>query len=493
MLETPPYKLITAEDLFSVITKNPSLYHLDLMRQAYDFASRAHKGQKRKTGEDYIHHPLAVSYRLASMHFDEATVIAGLLHDVPEDTNISLNDIQRNFGLEVANLVDGVTKLGKLRYQGVDRYAENLRKMFISMAEDVRVLFIKFIDRIHNLTTLSILPPDKQKRIASESLQIYAQIAHRLGIREIRTEMEDLAFSYLLPTEYVETKKLFEERMPLANKNVSEAAEQLQEHLKKEKVPFISIQSRVKHLFALYQKLQRREIDRIYDIVALRVITKTEGDCYRTLGSIHGLWRPFPDRLKDFIAIPKPNGYQSIHTTVFMPNGSPLECQIRTEEMHENAEFGIAAHFIYKHKGGESTKHLEWLKRLQEWQKEVGDNDKFLEAIKMDFFEERIFVFTPRGDAIDLPLGATPLDFAYHIHSEVGNGCVGSYINQVLKPLQTPLKNGDVVEIVVDKNRKHPSEEWLKFTKTHQAQDHIKTALNKEKRSLIERLFSTKK
>lgn len=488
--------MIHADEFFFNIEKNNPAFDLDLFKLAYEFAERAHRGQKRQSGEDYIHHPLAVANKLASMHLDQETIIAGLLHDIPEDTPIPIEAIQKEFGAEIATLVGGITKLGKLKYRGIDRYAENLRKMFVAMADDIRVIFIKFADRIDNLRTLWALPPEKQRRIAQESIDIYAQIAHRLGMRELRIEMEDLAFAYLDPTAYAATKKLFESRVPQSSRNIEVAIRELKTKLEEQHISYERVYGRVKHLYALHNKLKlyNGDINRIFDLIALRVITRDVGDCYRVLGLIHSLWKPISGRIKDYIASPKPNGYQSIHTTVFLQNGFPLECQIRTMDMHHLAEFGVAAHFAYKTPESKDGAHIskiqvEWIERLKNWQQEIQDNKSFLNEINFDIFKERIFVFTPRGDAIDLPENATPVDFAYHIHTDIGNSCVGAYINQELKSLDTPLRSGDMVEIITDKNKKVPSEDWLTFAKTHMARQHVKQALNKQRSSFLRRFL----
>ncbi|MBI4992523.1 MAG: bifunctional (p)ppGpp synthetase/guanosine-3',5'-bis(diphosphate) 3'-pyrophosphohydrolase [Candidatus Magasanikbacteria bacterium] len=484
-----------------IIGKNPTIASLlkkvktydakadtDLIRLAYDFAEKAHSGQTRKSGEPYIVHPLATAHILANMRIDPVIVIAALLHDVPEDTKVTLEELEKNFGSEVSSLVRGITKLGKLKYRGVERYIENLRKMFISMAEDVRVMIIKFADRIHNLTTLDALPAPKQYRIALESLEIYAPIAGRLGMDEIKGWLEDLSFKYVYPKEYAHIKQIRDERMRGKEKFLQDAQDRAWDELKTAGIKTVDLYGRNKRLYSLYQKLQRKgnEIAKVYDIVALRIIVPTLADCYAALGILHKIWRPMPGRIKDYIAQPKPNGYQSLHTTVFTDSGEMVEFQIRTLEMHEEAEFGVAAHWHYDEHGHKRpAKEISWVKELAEIQKDVLNRLSDLDEIKVDFLKSRIFVFTPKGDVIDLPEGATPIDFAYHIHTAIGNKCNGSIVNEQMTSLDTTLKNGDVVEIIIEKNRKGPNRDWLKFTKTHTARMNIKNALRLQEKSVI--------
>lgn len=461
---------------------------LDILRLAYDFADKAHAGQTRKSGEPYIVHPLATAHILANMRIDPVIVIAALLHDVPEDTKVTLEELEKNFGSEIASMVRGITKLGKLKYRGVERYIENLRKMFISMAEDVRVMIIKFADRIHNLTTLDALPAPKQYRIALESLEIYAPIAGRLGMDEIKGWLEDLSFKYVYPKEHAHIKQIRDERMRGKEKFLQDVQDRAWDELKDAGVKTMDLYGRNKRLYSLYQKLQRKgnEIAKVYDVVALRILVPTLADCYAALGILHKIWRPMPGRIKDYIAQPKPNGYQSLHTTVFTETGELVEFQIRTLEMHEEAEFGVAAHWHYDEHGHKRpAKEISWVKELAEIQKDVLSRLSDLDEIKIDFLKSRIFVFTPKGDVIDLPEGATPIDFAYHIHTTIGNKCNGAMVNEQMISLDTKLKNGDVVEIITDKNRKSPNRDWLKFTKTHTARMNIKNALKSQEKSVI--------
>jgi len=483
------------ETKFKTLTKALKEYmpksDLELVELAFEFAKEAHEGQKRLTGEDYIFHPLATAQTLAEMKLSPAIIIAGLLHDVPEDTKYTLADIKKNFGEDIAAMVQGITKLGTIKYRGIERYIENLRKMFIAMAEDLRVILIKFADRLHNLKTLYALPRNKQIRIASEVLEIYAPITNRLGMYEMKGRLEEEAFKYLYPKEYNWLKKLIEEQAKVKEKYLNKVVSFVKEELKNEDIEFIEVKGRVKQLYSLYQKLLKhnKDINRVYDFVALRIIVKDVPTCYAVLGIIHKKLKPLKGRIKDYIAQPKPNGYSSLHTTVFTLEGEIIEIQIRTKEMDEDAEYGIAAHWHYDEKGSfKPGKKTKWIEELTKWQKELTANEKFLENLKIDVFQDRIFVFTPKGDVIDLPKGATPIDFAYHVHTDIGNQCTGSLINNHIASLNTPLKSGDVIEILTDKNRKYPSTDWLKFVKTPVAKSKIKSLLSK--RRLFDRFLN---
>lgn len=474
----------TIEGLIEKVKLYDTKADFDIIRLAYDFAAEAHGNQKRKTGEPYITHPLSAAHILADMHIDPAIVIAALLHDVPEDTSKTLEDVEKNFGSDVASMVKGITKLGKLKYRGVERYIENLRKMFVAMAEDVRVMIIKFADRIHNLTTLDALPPQKRYRIALESLEIYAPIANRLGMDEMKGMLEDLSFKYVYPKEYGRIKKIRDDKLKGKEKYFKQIIQKVTKELEKADIHPVSVYGRNKRLYSLYKKVLRKkdELTRIYDIVAIRIIVKNLAECYGTLGILHNLWRPLKGRIKDYISQPKPNGYRSLHTTVFSEGGEPIEFQIRTKEMHEEAEYGVAAHWHYDEKGARMpAKEIKWAKELADIQKDILSKLSDLEEIKVDFLQTRIFVFTPKGDVIDLPEEATPVDFAYHIHSDIGNTCTGAMVNDKMVSLGTELKNGDIVEIITDKNRKGPSPDWLSFTKTHSARTHVKNQLKKQK------------
>ncbi len=494
----------TLDDLFKALKENeapgsrlsilPYLrrqkpkYDFVLIRLAYDYAAEAHKGQERKSGEAYITHPLETAIILAKMGMDQDSIIAGLLHDVPEDTNYNLVDVEKNFGPEVAKLVAGVTKLGVIKYRGIERYAENLRKMFVSMAQDIRIILIKMADRLHNLSTLDSLPPEKQKRIAQESLEIYAPIANRLGMGSIRGQLEDSAFPYVYPEEYRWMQKEIIPQIQVKVEYTEKVIEALKKELNVQKIKTVSIHGRIKRIYSLYQKLIRepynRDFSKIYDTVAVRIIVPTVSDCYQVLGVIHNVWRPLAGRVKDYIAQPKPNGYQSLHSTVFCIDGQIVEFQIRTPRMHAQAEFGVASHWQYKEFGVQEhavgtagyslSKKMKWIEDLVHWQRGVRDNEQYLQSLSIDFFQHRIFVFTPRGDVIDLPHDATPIDFAYHVHTWIGDHCTGALINNHMSSLDSQLKNGDVIEIITDKNRKGPSQDWLNFVKTNAAKGHIR-------------------
>lgn len=467
----------------------------DLVRLAYDFAAEAHKDNSRLSGEPYIVHPLAVAHTLADLKLDQTTIIAGLLHDIAEDTPVAQAEIEKNFGPEVGQLVAGVTKLGKLKYRGMERYIENLRKMFVAIAEDVRVILIKFADRIHNLETIQYLPAPKQERVARESLEIYAPIANRLGMGDIKGRLEDLAFPVLYQKEYAWVAGLVQERIDDLETILTTVKQRLLEELSGEGVAVIDIHGRRKHLWSLYQKLLQpqydRDITKITDLIALRVVVPSITDCYAVLGVVHKHWRPIPGRIKDYIAQPKPNGYRSIHTTVFVKHGQLLEVQIRDLEMHRQAEFGVAAHWHYDEAGKPKraapapNEHIAWIRELSDWKREYATDEQYLEALKIDVFHNRIFVFTPKGEVIDLPEDSTPVDFAYAVHSDLGTQCTGSRVNGHIAPLDTALKSGDVVEILRDKNRRHPNADWLLFVKTHLARTHIRRGARDDARSLL--------
>ena len=486
------------DELIAIVKKyNHNKKDLDSIREAYNFAEIAHKGQKRKTGEPYMHHPLATAITLAKMQLDTASIEAGLLHDVPEDTNYNLIDIEKKFGKEIAQLVMGITKLSKIKYRGFEKYAENLRKMFVSMAEDVRVILIKMADRLNNLETLHVHPSHKRKRIALEVLDIYSPIALRLGMGQIKGDLEDSAFPYAFPKEF----KWFEKDIIPEYKKRMEEIDVLKKEIEKiitlAKVKIISIHGRKKHYYSLYQKLCRpqynKDIEKIFDHVAIRIIVPTISDCYKVLGLIHSVWKPLPGRIKDYIAQPKPNDYQSLHTTVVTPGGKIAEFQIRTNEMHIQSEFGIASHWHYKEngmgifsrisgfhpKGYNPPKKLKWIQDLAEWQKNVLDNTQYVNALKTDALKDRIFIFTPQGDVIELPEDSTPIDFAYHIHTDIGHKCVAAKINGLMESLDTTLKNGDMIEIITDKNRKAPNLDWLNFVKTNTARSKIRSFFQK--------------
>ncbi|MDD2753367.1 MAG: RelA/SpoT family protein [Candidatus Portnoybacteria bacterium] len=474
----------------------------ELIGRAYEFAKKIHAGQKRASGEDYIFHCLGAAEIVAELKVDSKTIAATLLHDViddgPGDKEELEKQVEKAFGKEITRLVNGITKLGKIKYRGAQRQIENLRKMFLVMAQDIRVVIIKLADRLHNMNTLSFLPPVKQQRIASETMNIYAPIADRLGIGHLKGDLEDLSFRYLMPGEYQWLANQVRDRMEEREKYLNKIIPDFKKEMLKEGVGLIGINWRAKHYWSLYKKLQRYEmnLNKIYDLVALRVVVKDIDDCYATLGLIHKLWRPLPGRIKDYIALPKPNGYQSLHTTVFCYGGKITEIQIRTAKMDEEAERGIAAHWYYSEQKGIKTyikkiftpapeKELRWIKQLRDWQKETESvPEEFFQSLKIDFFKDRIFVFTPMGDVVDLPEGATPLDFAFHIHSDVGQHCQGAKVDGKMVALNTPLHNGQVVEIITQKNAR-PSRDWLKIAKTNQALGKIRQWLSKDQKRII--------
>ena len=460
----------------------------DLIEKAFIFAKTAHGGQKRFSGEDYIFHPLNVALILTEMKLDPKAIVAAILHDVPDDTRATFEEIEKEFGKEVEFLVEGVSKLSRLRYPKyydfpsisdslVNPQIENLRKMFFAMADDLRVILIKLADRLHNMETLGYIPQEKQKRFALETLEIFAPIADRLGMSQMKLKLENLAFPYLYPKEYKWLMDNAKERYETRERNIKKLEPIVKEIIEKEGIIPLNIHSRVKSYWSLYKKLLTHDMnfERIHDLVALRIIVKDIDSCYKTLGILHKYFKPLIGKIQDFIALPKPNGYQSLHTTCFCLEGKLIEIQIRTPEMHEAAEYGICAHWAYKEKIDLKTQQRKfaWLQQLKDWQKEISETKEFFDGLKFDFFKNRIFVFTPRGDVIDLPEGATAVDFAYHIHSEIGNHCNGAKVNGKMVQVSTLLKNGDVVEILVDKNKK-PNRDWLKFVKTNVARSHIK-------------------
>lgn len=476
------------------LTKNLTKQEEDLIIAAYDFAEKAHEGQLRKSGEPYFNHVFSTAINLAELGAETKTIVAGLLHDVIEDTPITEDDIKKEFGEEILSLVNGVTKLGTVRYKGIERKVENLRRFFVSMAEDLRVLTIKLADRLHNIETLEHVRPDKQKRIALETLEIYAPLADRLSMGRLKGRLEDAAFKYAYPKEYAEVKKLLLEKKDAKEKYLIEVKDKLTEKIKEAGIKNAKVDYRQKHLYSLWRKLQKYNMDigKIYDIIAMRVMTETVADCYHILGIIHGEWTPLPNRIKDYIAMPKANGYQSLHTTIFTGTGGIVEIQIRTHEMHEQAENGIAAHFIYKEKGSIKNiepKQLEWVNKLQEMNKEEEKEkpEKFLEKIRLNFFKDRVFVFTPKGDIIDLPEGSSVIDFAYAIHTDIGNHAQGSKINGKNVSLGTVLKTHDIVEIQVNKNT-NPSSKWLDNAKTSLARREINAYLKDH--SLLSKFLS---
>jgi GTP pyrophosphokinase len=460
---------------------------LDLLTRAYRFSEASHRGQQRASGEPYLSHPLEVAHLLVDFKMDITTVTAGLLHDVLEDTSASKADLEREFGDEIAELVDGVTKLGKLAFSSrEERQAENFRKMLVAMARDLRVLMIKLADRLHNMRTLDYLPLDKARKIAQETLDIYAPLAHRLGMAKVKAELEDLALRTLHPEAYVDLQRRVAKRRLEREAEINQVIAILERKLSEVGIES-QIRGRPKHFYSIWKKMhdQGREFDEIYDLTAVRVITNSVRDCYGALGVIHSLWKPVPGRFKDFIAMPKVNMYQSLHTTVIGPKGDPVEIQIRTWEMHRIAEEGIAAHWLYKEKKSGKDKldeSLLWLRQLLETQQDLKDPREFMDTIRVDLFPDEVYVFTPKGDVKALPEGSTPIDFAYAVHTKVGEHCVGAKVNGKLVPLRTPLKQGDIVEIVTSPNQ-HPSRDWLKIVKSTRARSKINQWLKTEERS----------
>lgn len=468
----------------------------DLLERAFVFACEHHGDQRRRSGEEYITHPAAVAKICAGMRLDTATLCAALLHDTVEDTSASLEEVREAFGDEIATLVDGVTKLTGITFQSRDdRQAENYRKMMVAMASDIRVILIKLADRLHNMRTIDALPKQKQVEKAKETLEIFAPLAHRLGIHAIKWELEDLAFATLHPRKYNEIKHLVNQQRGEREAYVARAGRYLAEELKAVGIN-AEISGRAKHFYSIYVKMTKkgREFNEIYDLTAMRVLVDSVKDCYGAIGVIHSLWKPLPGRFKDFIAMPKFNGYQALHTTVIGPEGRPLEIQIRTKEMHATAEYGVAAHWIYKGEGyGKEGKpqsladKVEWLRHLLDWQKELTDPQEFAENLKADLFEDEVFVFTPKGEVKSLKAGATPLDFAYAVHTDVGHRCVGAKVNGTIVPLHYELQSGDIVEILTSKQERGPSRDWLKLVKTPRAQSKIRAWFKRERREDSER------
>lgn len=467
------------------IEKNPG----GAVDKAYQFAERAHRGQKRKSGEPYFNHVIATAENVAGWNLDEPTIAAALLHDTVEDTDVTLQDIKKMFGEEIAFLVDGVTKISKIKYRGTLSQVENLRKMLLALSEDIRVILIKLADRLHNMNTLSSVTAQKQKRIALETMEIYAPIAYRLGMQHLAGELEDLAFPFIYPQEYEWLKREIKDEYTKRTKYLERVRDTLEEELKRNDLKPLFIDFRAKRYASLYKKLLRYDMDvsKIYDLVALRVVVGDIAGCYAILGIVHKLWPPIPGRIKDYIAMPKPNGYRSLHTTTICLDGVVTEIQIKTKEMHAEAENGIAAHWLYEQTKGEkgyldrksasaNKKELQWVEQLRNWQKEFTNPEEFIDSFKIDFLRDRIFIITPKGEVFDLPVGATPVDFAYQIHTDVGNNCSGARVNGKIVPLDHQLQSGNVVEILVQKNKK-PSSSWLNFVKTASAKSKIKAAL----------------
>ena len=483
------------EVLYQELIKSVKKYHpstdISMIEKAYKVASEAHKDQKRKSGEPYIIHPLCVAIILADLELDKETIVAGLLHDAVEDTWMTYEEVEKEFGSEVALLVDGVTKLGQLSYSAdkVEVQAENLRKMFMAMAKDIRVILIKLADRLHNMRTLQYMRPEKQQEKARETMDIYAPIAMRLGISKIKVELDDLSLKYLKPDVYYDLVEKVALRKSAREAFVNSIVKQVKQHMEDANIK-AQVDGRVKHFFSIYKKMvnQDKTIDQIYDLFAVRIIVDTVKDCYAALGVIHEMYKPIPGRFKDYIAMPKANMYQSLHTTLIGPNGQPFEIQIRTFEMHKTAEYGIAAHWKYKEtsdgkKPGKSEEEkLNWLRQILEWQRDMSDNREFMSLLKndLDLFADSVYCFTPQGDVKTLPNGSTPIDFAYSVHSAVGNKMVGARVNGKLVPIEYKIKNGDRIEIITSQNSQGPSRDWLKIVKSTQAKNKINQWFKKE-------------
>jgi len=487
---------------------NPQTEDIVIVKKAFAFAKEAHTGHQRLSGEPYFLHLAETAQILAELGVGGATIAAGLLHDAIEDVGIKRENIVREFGEEIAFLVDGVTKLGHLKYKGADRHSESLRKLFVAMSEDIRVLLIKLADRLHNMRTLSHVPKDKQKRIATETLEIYAPIAYRLGIRKLNRELEDLAFPYVYPSEYEEMRKVLKELHLDRTESLEKFSRSVKKELAKEGLTKVKIEYRVKSLYSLYKKYLRndRDLGKIYDVSAMRILVDSVTDCYHILGIIHRRWRPLPQRIKDYIADAKINGYQALHTTVFIGDGNIVEVQIKTHDMYRYSEYGIASHLSYKEKSGHNkalawvyaflpkSKELEeannvknkdipkWISELAAYKESTKDNKLFREELTSDFFNHRIFVFSPKGDVVDLPIDSTPIDFAYSIHSDIGNHMTGAKVNGKLASLDTKVYNGDIVTIMTNENAK-PNQKWLGLAKTSMARRHIRHKLSELKKS----------